>query len=104
MFTKKDNKLANKISLITRYFEGTDVTNSLLLKELPELPSDGEVLITSKRYDLLAKSIYGNEDYNWILQFYTGILEEELKLGEYLPYPSLENVKSLILSLDERNY
>lgn len=103
MFTKNNNKLANKISLITRYWENTDITNSLLLKELPNLPSYDKILITSKRYDLLAEKVYNKSEYGWVLQFYSGILEENLPLNEYLSYPSLESVKSLILSLDEYN-
>lgn len=103
MFTKVNNKLANKISDITRYWESTDVQNSLLLKELPKLISDDKVLITSKRYDLLAERVYGSANYGWVLQFYSGIVESDLVVGEYLSYPSLNRVTNLILSLDELN-
>lgn len=91
------------MSIITRYWEGTDITNSVLLKELPNLQAVDKILITSKRYDLLAQQLYGNPLYGWILQFYSGILEEDLVLNSYLPYPSLDDVTNLILTLDEYN-
>jgi len=103
MYTKSKSKTLNKMSIITRYFDGVDITNSVLLKELPKLPSIDKVLVTSKRYDLLAQSLYNNPMYGWILQFYTGVLEEDLELGTYLTYPSLDSVTNLILTLDEYN-
>ena len=103
MFTKINNKLANKISDITRYWEGTDIQNSLLLKKLPKLTSDDKVLVTSKRYDLLSEKVYGSPNFDWVLQFYSGIIESDLVIGSYLSYPSLTRVTNLILSLDELN-
>lgn len=103
MYTKPKKNLNNKMWDIARYFEGTDITNSVLLKELPKLPSYNSILITSKRYDLLAENLYGNPALSWILQFYSGILEEDLVLGRYLNYPSLNDVQNLITSLDEYN-
>lgn len=103
MYTKVNNKLANKINLLPRYFDGNDVTNSVLLKELPELASTNRVEITSRRYDLLAELVYGDASYDWVLQLYNGILESDLELGGYLKYPALDDVKNLILSLDEYN-
>jgi len=103
MYTKPKNNLNNNMWDLTRYFEDTDIMNSLFLKELPKLPSYDSVLITSKRYDLLAESVYNNSKLSWILQFYSGILESDLILGHYLPYPSLNSVSDLIVSLNELN-
>lgn len=103
MFTKPKNNLNNNMWEITRYFEETDLTNSLFLKELPKLPSYDSVLVTSKRYDLLAKEVYNNDKLGWILQFYSGILEEDLVLNSQLKYPALNEVSNLIVSLNELN-
>jgi len=103
MYTKPKNNLNNNMWDLTRYFEDTDIMDSLFLKELPKLPSYDSILITSKRYDLLAKSVYNNDKLGWILQFYSGILEDDLILGRYLPYPSLDSVSNLIVSLNELN-
>lgn len=91
----------NKISILPRYWEGTDLTNSVMLKELPNLPMHNRVLISAKRYDLLSETVYGDPKFEWILRFYNGILEENLELGSYLPYPSFDDVKNLIMSLDD---
>lgn len=105
MFTKTSSKLANRINIISRYFDGTDVTNSVLFKELPNLEAHGEIEVTSCRFDLLAsqKEIYGDPMYGWVLQIYNGLTEDDLKLGMKIPYPSLDDVKELIMSLDEYN-
>jgi len=103
MFTKPKKNLNNKMWDITRYFEELDITNSVLLKELPKLPSYDQILITSKRYDLLAEQLYGDSKLSWVLQFYSGILEDDLVLGSYLSYPTLNDVSNLIVSLDEYN-
>lgn len=101
MFTKKDKSISTKANFIGRYIDGIDITNSVLLKKLPELSSVDKVLVTAKRYDLLAKQVYGDPLWGWVLQFYSGIIESELVLGSYLKYPSLDSVKNLILSLNE---
>lgn len=105
MFTKTHSKLANKIHIISRYFDGTDITNSILFKELPNIEAYGTLKVTTTRFDLLAaqKSIYGDPMYGWILQIYNGLTEDDLKLGMEIPYPSLPDVKDLIMSLDEHN-
>lgn len=103
MYSKNENKTVSKVYDITRYFEGVDLTNSALLSELPKLDADSEVEIFTDRYDLLAKKVYGDARYSWILLMYSGIPEKDLKeyLGDRLVYPSLSSVMNLIVNLDE---
>lgn len=103
MYNKNENKTVSKVYDITRYFEGVDLSNSALLSELPKLTADNEVEIFTDRYDLLAKKVYGDARYSWILLMYSGISEKNLKdyLGDRLLYPSLSSVMNLIINLDE---
>lgn len=103
MYTKSPEKLTNKINRITRYFEGTDLSNSLLFRLISNLQTSGQILVTSKRYDLMAKELYYDASYYWVLQMYSGIREEDLIIGSYLNYPDLNDVIDLILNLDEQN-
>ena len=105
MYTKSPSKLTNKIHILTRYIEGTDIMNSLLLQELPNLSSSGNLKVTATRFDLLAIRAYGEgyANYDWVLRFFSGLNEEDLRLGMEIPYPSLSDVEKLVLSLDSYN-
>ena len=75
-----------------------DSLNSYMLYAIPKLPSVGtyKVRVEAGAPDYLAKSIYNDEQYWWILMWYNHILHpEDLVVGLEISYPSIGDIQQL---------
>lgn len=101
MFEKSKVIISNRLEL-GNYISGFDVYNSLLLNRLldPTLTKERYKIVNYEyRPDLVAKDIYGSEDYMAILLITTGKKVEEFKKGEYLDVLPKLVVDSIIDSI-----
>jgi len=79
-----------------------DILTSFFIKELKNLPSRGNTLITIEENnpELLSYLIYGDTQYDWVLMEYNSLTNiSELKNGMTINYPSLTELESLYFSL-----
>ena len=79
----------------------TDINNSTLLYMLDEESNRSFWTITKneKRIDLIAKDIYGDEKYSWILLYINRINVGELTRGTVLEYIPLATLLYIINSI-----
>lgn len=101
----------NSLATPTRYdmskfisFSGDcfEPLNSYFLEALVRIPYSGVITVTTqeRRPDLLSYDIYGSTQYWWILMMYNGISSiNDIKTGNSLNFPSLENLENLYFSL-----
>ena len=101
MFKRAKKIISNKLEM-GNYIEGYDVYNSLFLKELLD-PTITRIKykITNFEYrpDLIAKDIYGSEDYMaiFLVQVEGGI--DSLQKGNYLSVVPKEVVDAILEGL-----
>ena len=75
-----------------------DSLNSYMLYAIPQLPTVGTYKIRQEvgAPDYLAKSIYDDEQYWWILMWYNHLLHpDQLVSGLEIRYPSLTAIQQL---------
>lgn len=97
--------LNNDITDVNYHFPDDVICNSSLCRKLRELPLYKAPFKVSqyyvKRDDLIAKKLYGDSMYGWILLFINGLTREELVLGVNLSYPPLESLNSILIEYDQ---
>ena len=99
MFTKKKTNKTISVSSLSRYVEGFDIANSKLLAKLSELDKSVTYTITNPKFDVIAKEVYGNSDYAWLVQIILGSTRDQLVRFSTIKLPSLNEVNNLIQSL-----
>ena len=75
-----------------------DCLNSYMLYAIPQLPTIGiyKVRVEVGAPDYLAKNIYGDEQYWWILMWYNHLLQpSDIVVGMEIKYPSLASIQQL---------
>lgn len=85
----------------SRFIEGSDITNSELLYKIDNLKEYNTYTITKyeHRIDLIAREIYGEESYSWLLLYINRLSVDDLVRGvklNYIPKDSLTKILSTI--------
>lgn len=101
MYTRTKTYAKDNNVEITRFVETLDgvpdIGNSTLLYRLDRASTKNTYTITKYegRIDLIAREIYGNEKFSWILLYTNRIGVNDLKRGlvlEYIPFQELQSI------------
>lgn len=97
--------LNNDITDVNYHFPDDIICNSSLCRKLRELPLYNTTFKVSQKFvhrdDLIARELYQNEMYGWILLFINGLTREELVLGVELRYTPLSYLNSILIEYDQ---
>lgn len=91
-----------------KFFQFTDNYDPLtsdFADELMKLTTRGNYIIQGQdgRPDLISQAVYGDTQYWWIIMLYNTKLQFlDLKSGDVINFPSLDDVESLFFSLKSR--
>lgn len=93
------------MSNFMEYTDNYDSITSEFFRELKNIQPVGkyEVQNEENRPDALSYKIYGDTQYWWILLFYNDKLtNEDIKNGDMISYPSINDLEILYFSLKSR--
>lgn len=103
MFKKDKTKLTNTFKNLGTYIEGNDVYNSILMMKIRDAYNEREtyeIRTFEYRPDLLAKDIYGSEDYAGLLMLTCGVGLEGLYKGARISIIPKETIDEILQELN----
>lgn len=93
------------LSKFMRYTDNYDPLTSDLLKNLKDIPSAGNHVVSydEQRPDKTSRILYGDFSYWWLILFYNDLTAvEQLKRGMVIQYPRREDLENYYFSLNQR--